>query len=259
MISLKPDADKWKLAAEVSKGKKNIFSSSTPMVGGPSCSSTFSLKSLSDVKESGRTDAKSINISETEKSIKHITKSQVSRINSKPKEKMLDELVYKNPYNASEHESCDVQVEGLKRKGDLEFQMQLEMALSATAVESSKHSMASTVLESPNTSSTHSPTYRRTKKIKLEESQTSSHGISTAIGSRKVGAPLYWAEVFCAGDNLTGKWVHIDVVNAIVDGESKVEAAAAACKTSLRYVVAFSGNGAKDVTRRLKTFKVFYC
>ncbi|XP_073293552.1 DNA repair protein RAD4 isoform X1 [Primulina huaijiensis] len=251
VISLKPDADKWKFAAELSKGQKNIFNSSTPMVGGPSCSSTLSLKSLSDVKESGQTDAKSTNISETEKSKKHITKSQVSRITSKPKEKMLDELVYKNSYNASE--SRDVQVEGLKRKGDLEFQMQLEMALSATAVESSKHSMTSTVLESPSTSSTHSPPYRRMKKIKLEESQTSSHGISTAIGSRKVGAPIYWAEVFCAGDNLTGKWVHVDVVNAIVDGESKVEAAAAACKTSLRYVVAFSGNGAKDVTRRYCT------
>ncbi|XP_073122136.1 DNA repair protein RAD4 isoform X2 [Henckelia pumila] len=251
VISLKPDADKWKFAAEVSKVKKNIFNSSTLMVGGPSCSSAFSLKSLSDVKESGQNDAKSTNIFETEMSEKHRTKSQVSQITSIPKEKMLDDLVYKNPYNASE--SCDVQVEGLKRKGDLEFQMQLEMALSATAVESSKHSMISTVLESPSTSSTHSPPYRRMKKIKLEESQTSSHGISTAIGSRKVGAPLYWTEVFCSGDNLTGKWVHIDVVNAIVDGESKVEAAAAACKTSLRYVVAFSGNGAKDVTRRYCT------
>ncbi|KAI7745294.1 hypothetical protein M8C21_017215, partial [Ambrosia artemisiifolia] len=74
--------------------------------------------------------------------------------------------------------------------------------------------------------------------------------ISTAVGSRKTGAPLYWAEVYCCGENSTGKWVHVDAVNAIVDGEHKVEAAAAACKTKLRYVVAFAGQGAKDVTRR---------
>ncbi|KAK9050016.1 hypothetical protein SSX86_031015 [Deinandra increscens subsp. villosa] len=61
---------------------------------------------------------------------------------------------------------------------------------------------------------------------------------------------MYWAEVYCTGDNSTGKWVHVDAVNAIIDGEHKVEAAAAACKTNLRYVVAFAGQGAKDVTRR---------
>ncbi|KAF2295439.1 hypothetical protein GH714_032933 [Hevea brasiliensis] len=40
--------------------------------------------------------------------------------------------------------------------------------------------------------------------------------------------------------------------------EKKVEAAAAACKTSLRYVVAFAGHGAKDVTRRycMKWYKI---
>ncbi|KZV40185.1 DNA repair protein complementing XP-C cell [Dorcoceras hygrometricum] len=249
-ISLKPDADKWKFTAEVTEGEKNIFNSSTLMVGGPDCSSAFSLKSFLNVKGSGQTAAKSIDISETDKSRKHGTESQVSQIPSEPK-KMLHELVYKTPFSA--FESCDVKVEGLKRKGDLEFQLQLEMALSATAVESFKHSMTSNVFESPSTSSTHPPPYRRMKRIKLEESQTSLQGISTAIGTRMVGAHLYWAEIFCAGDNMTGKWVHVDVINAIVDGEDKVEAAAAVCKTSLRYVVAFHGNGAKDVTRRYCT------
>lgn len=44
--------------------------------------------------------------------------------------------------------------------------------------------------------------------------------------------------------------MHIDAVNNFIDGEHKVEAVASACKKSLRYVVAFAGNGAKDVTRR---------
>jgi xeroderma pigmentosum group C-complementing protein len=71
----------------------------------------------------------------------------------------------------------------------------------------------------------------------------------------KVGSPLYWAEVYCSEEKLTGKWVHIDAVNLIIDGEDKVEAMVAACKASLRYVVAFAGQGAKDVTRR---FDIFY-
>ena len=52
------------------------------------------------------------------------------------------------------------------------------------------------------------------------------------------------------GKNLTGNWVHIDVVNAIIDGEQKVEDAATACQTLLRYVVAFASHRAKDVTHR---------
>lgn len=140
--------------------------------------------------------------------------------------------------------------QALKRKGDLEFEMQLEMALSATNVATSKSNICSDVKDLNSNSSTVLPV-KRLKKIESGESSTSCLGISTAVGSRKVGAPLYWAEVYCSGENLTGKWVHVDAANAIIDGEQKVEAAAAACKTSLRYIVAFAGCGAKDVTRRL--------
>ncbi|MCD9643768.1 hypothetical protein HAX54_031467 [Datura stramonium] len=124
------------------------------------------------------------------------------------------------------------------------------MALSTSAVEIARNTMISDVKDGQSTSNV-SPFKK--KKIKAEDCSTSSHGISTAVGSRKVGAPLYWAEVYCSGENLTGKWVHVDVVNAIIDGEQNVEAAAAACKLPLRYVVAFAGNGAKDVTRRYCT------
>ncbi|WVY90308.1 hypothetical protein V8G54_035822, partial [Vigna mungo] len=142
-----------------------------------------------------------------------------------------------------------------KRKGDLEFDMQLEMALSATAVESKESKNKSAA--NPESSCFSCPS-KRVKRVTGEESSTSSQVISTAIGSMKVGSPLYWAEVYCSEENLTGKWVHVDAVNLIIDGEDKVEAMVAACKTSLRYVVAFAGQGAKDVTRRycMKWYKI---
>lgn len=141
-----------------------------------------------------------------------------------------------------------------KRKGDLEFEMQLEMALSSTAVgcQDSKNESGA----NPDSSSFSCPS-KRMKRVTGEESTTSSQVISTAIGSKKVGSPLYWAEVYCSEENLTGKWVHVDAVNLIIDGEDKVEAMVAACKASLRYVVAFAGQGAKDVTRRFDIFSIY--
>ncbi|KAH1131022.1 hypothetical protein J1N35_002400 [Gossypium stocksii] len=145
--------------------------------------------------------------------------------------------------------------QGLKRKGDLEFEMQLAMAISATSVETHENIHDSS--DGNNSLEASIPT-KRWKRIERVESASCSQGFSTALGSRKVGSPLFWAEVYCDGENLTGKWVHVDAVNAIIDGEQKVEDAAAACKTSLRYVVAFAGHGAKDVTRRycMKWYKI---
>ncbi|TYH62035.1 hypothetical protein ES332_D07G091300v1 [Gossypium tomentosum] len=145
--------------------------------------------------------------------------------------------------------------QGLKRKGDLEFEMQLAMAISATSVETHENIHDSS---DGNNSLEASIPMKRWKRIERVESASCFQGFSTALGSRKVGSPLFWAEVYCDGENLTGKWVHVDAVNAIIDGEQKVEDAAAACKTSLRYVVAFAGHGAKDVTRRycMKWYKI---
>lgn len=42
----------------------------------------------------------------------------------------------------------------------------------------------------------------------------------------------------------------MDATRGIVDGADQVEGATAACRSPLRYVVAFAGTGAKDVTRR---------
>ncbi|KAF5750000.1 DNA repair protein complementing XP-C cells isoform X1 [Tripterygium wilfordii] len=140
--------------------------------------------------------------------------------------------------------------QGSKRKGDLEFEMQLEMALAATAAGTTDNSTSSDVKNINCSLSSESSALKRLRRNKNKESPSSSTGISIAVGAGKVGSPLHWAEVFCTGEMSTGKWVHVDAVNAIIDGEQRIEAAAAACKTSLRYVVAFAGRGAKDVTRR---------
>ncbi|CAL4998846.1 unnamed protein product [Urochloa decumbens] len=131
-----------------------------------------------------------------------------------------------------------------KRKGDVEFELQLEMALSATAAETQNNNQATHTSQSIGSLQDSTPPM---KKLRQHTEATSS---SSAVWSRSAGAPLYWAEVYCSGQASTGRWVHSDVVNDLLDAERKVEASSAVCKKPLRYVVAFAGNGAKDVTRR---------
>lgn len=127
--------------------------------------------------------------------------------------------------------------DGTRRKGDVEFEMQLAMALTATA-------------DNQHSSKVNEKNKSREITKRSDFSLVSDQVMSTAIGSKKVDSPLCWAEVYCSGENMDGKWVHVDAVNGMIDAEQNVEAAAAACKTFLRYVVAFAGGGAKDVTRR---------
>nr|XP_016457355.1 PREDICTED: DNA repair protein RAD4-like [Nicotiana tabacum] len=229
VASLKPEIEKlYPSGQSPSKAGSGIFNSSTLMVAAPKYSPLSPAKSLADGKHNNGKSRATI----TDKSDKRMSPST-------------------SDAQRDANDECIMKSERPKRKGDLEFEMQLEMALSSTAVEIVRNTMVSELADVQSTSSNVSPFKK--KKIKAEECSTSSHGISTAVGSRKVGAPLYWAEVYCSGENLTGKWVHVDVVNAITDGEQNVEAAAAACKLHLRYVVAFAGNGAKDVTRRYCT------
>ncbi|KAF9592429.1 hypothetical protein IFM89_014919 [Coptis chinensis] len=165
-------------------------------------------------------------------------------------EERLNTIASKECNDSSE--ACRTKSDGSKRKGDLEFELQLEMAAFATAY--GLHDKSSSQMTDWSSSSTQlSSPSNIFKRIKTEKVPVVSQGISTAVGSRKRGAPLYWAEVFCGGENLTGKWVHVDAVNSIIGGEETVEAATSACKRTLRYVIAFAGNGAKDVTRRYCT------
>ncbi|XP_047313317.1 DNA repair protein RAD4 [Impatiens glandulifera] len=243
---VKPETTKSESTDEHASARKGIFGAATLMVSRLDQASASSVKqfSLDD-----RTNASEAFSKDT--------------CGSKNNKRLCNSNKFKEPCVVNQQklasnaacEGCDdelpVKKSGdPKRKGDLEYQMQLEMALSATAVGGLDCSS--------NPSGNSAALVKRIRTDENEDSTRLSQGISTAIGSRKVGAPLHWAEVYCPGENMTGKWVHIDVVNAIIDGEEKVEAAAAACKTSLRYVVAFAGSGAKDITRRycMKWYKI---
>ncbi|CAA6664805.1 unnamed protein product [Spirodela intermedia] len=119
----------------------------------------------------------------------------------------------------------------LKRKGDVEFELQLEMALSATAVGPSECNLSSDMNDICG-SSDGTSSFKKLKKTERGEFLDSSQG-----------PPLYWAEVYCGGETSSGKWVHVD----------QVESASAASRRPLKYAVAFAGFGAKDVTRRYCT------
>ncbi|XP_071706212.1 DNA repair protein RAD4 [Rutidosis leptorrhynchoides] len=234
VVSLKPNVDESDDTLQGKKPRKGLFDSSTVMVTQPNESSSPSSKPSSII------DMANIALN----NIKNASEAS-PKASRKRKVKKLDQITSQEMSNDRKMDVCEPGTsEGSKRKGDIEFEMQMEMALAATAATTSEHNIDNDA-KSLNTLSDFSP-FKKLKKVNCEEST----GVSTAVGSKKIGAPLYWAEVYCNGENSTGKWVHIDAVNAIIDGEQRVEAAAAACKTFLRYVVAFAGQGAKDVTRR---------
>lgn len=244
VASLKPDGDKSDYFSQDAGG--SIFCTSTPMVA--------------KKNETSSSPSKSFSPNEKDSACETSHRSSCKRSNAESKDsasanessnKQPCPLVFELKHDSSG--ACHTQIsQGPKRKGDIEFSLQMEMAISATAagIANIADGKMGSSMGNPNSNLPNfiSP-FKRMKKV-VSEGSSSSHGISTAIGSRRVGSPLYWAEVYCSGENLTGKWVHVDAVNAIIDEEEKVEALAAACKRSLRYVVAFAGNGAKDVTRR---------
>lgn len=256
VASIKPDADKYEsLNQDTSKMRRGIFNTSTLMVDRPKeVSIPPKSPSCSEKKNVAETSSKASCKSKDNCSRRKKIQSDDSPPAVERKDNMVDAFPCEAQNNNSE-ECVTKKSQGSKRKGDLEFEMQLQMAMSATAVATQSNKELDVKESNSNSSDVSSP-FKRIRKNANEES--SSQGISTALGSRKIGSPLYWAEVYCSGENLTGKWVHVDAVHDIVDGEQKVEAAADACKTSLRYVVAFAGLGAKDVTRRycMKWYKI---
>lgn len=145
----------------------------------------------------------------------------------------------------------------LKRKGDVEFELQLEMALSATAAGPSECNLSSDMNDICG-SSDGTSSFKKLKKTEKGKFIDSAQVITGAVWSRKKGPPFYWAEVYCGGETSTGKWVHVDAANGIIDKEQQVEFASAASRRPLKYAVAFAGFGAKDVTRRF-CLDSFYC
>ncbi|KAG7555506.1 Rad4 beta-hairpin domain 3 [Arabidopsis suecica] len=219
VASLKPGADRDESSGQNrAKMKHGIFRTSTLMVPKQQAISSHPKKSSSHVKNKS--------LFET---------SEPQRGNPLGSDQLQD-----NAVNSSCEAGMSRKSDGTRRKGDVEFERQIAMALSATAnsQQSSQVNNKKKIREITKTS---------------DSSSVSDQVISTAIGSKKVDSPLCWAEVYCNGENMDGKWVHVDAVNGMIDAEQNVEAAAAACKTVLRYVVAFAGGGAKDVTRRYCT------
>lgn len=242
VASIKPEVERSKcFSQETSRSSRNIFKNSTLMVDkADQVDKNFLTSCFHDKKD---------NLNEG--TAGDYCESNAIKLGRK-KPHVLDELscttssgCNSQPDIPETRPSKNSQV--LKRKGDIEFEMQLQMALSSTAVDTTPRNSS---INDSDGQSLNFPSPKKVKRVVSEESGCSSRGISTAVGSSKVGSPLYWAEVYCNAENLTGKWVHVDAVNMVVDGEHRVEDLAAACKTSLRYVVAFAGLGAKDVTRR---------
>jgi len=236
-----------------SGSSSGIFKTSTPMISNRKLDFKSPQESLSCSERENVCESSAVHSQKSKKCrvTKHMDQSRDPPIVEVRNDSVASSTVSET--RDSNLESCLTEKSRKsKRKGDLEFDMQLEMALSATAIESQENKIKS---GNPDSSCFSCPS-KRVKRVTGEESST-SQVISTAIGSMKAGSLLYWAEVYCSEENLTGKWVHVDAVNLIIDGEDKVEAMVAACKTSLRYVVAFAGQGAKDVTRRFDIFSIY--
>ncbi|MCO5614089.1 hypothetical protein L7F22_068370 [Adiantum nelumboides] len=143
-----------------------------------------------------------------------------------------------------------------KKKGDLEFELQLAMAMAATAgtAGESDGKVAQKLITKNDLSSSleaKSPSNLEKEKS-LHENTARPVASGSAVWSRKLGPLLNWAEVFCVEKD-SGKWVHVDAGRGLLDGAELVEEAARSYRVPLRYVLAFAGNGAKDVTRRYVT------
>ncbi|XP_042501207.1 DNA repair protein RAD4 isoform X2 [Macadamia integrifolia] len=257
VASLKPDMDMSECPNNGStRGETGIFGSSTLMVARPNQVSASPIQ-----LSSNKTSYQEITHKTSPGVVCQTSENNLTCKRTQSKDQLAEGLIDSLACKATNAgaEACPTKkTEGPKRKGDLEFEMHLEMALSATAGAACEGNPSTNLKYVCGTSSDFYSPMKRKKIIKSEESLVSSQGISTAVGSRRVGAPMCWAEVYCGGENMTGKWVHVDAANAIIDGEQKVEAAAVACRKSLRYVVAFAGHGAKDVTRRycMKWYKI---
>ncbi|CAN8256082.1 unnamed protein product [Cochlearia groenlandica] len=221
VASLKPSADKVEYSApKRAKMKRGIFRTSTLMVLKQQAISSSPNKSSSRVKSKGPGET-----------------SEPQHVNSLGSDQSQATKV-----DSSCETGMSSKSDGKRKKGDIEFEMQLAMALAATATESNQQS-----------SKVNEEKISREISKRSDGLSVSQQVVSTAIGSKRVDSPICWAEVYCNGENMDGKWVHVDAVNGMIDVEQNIEAAAAACKTALRYVVAFAGGGAKDVTRRYCT------
>ena len=82
----------------------------------------------------------------------------------------------------------------------------------------------------------------------IEEPKSVHKAARNLPASKPTDLGKYWLEVFC-GDVKSGEWIHCDPANGWVDMPERVKSGQKK-KNAMTYVVAYSGQGAKDVTRR---------
>lgn len=127
--------------------------------------------------------------------------------------------------------------QGIVKKSDLEYEREIALALEATSWVAPE--------DRPGTSGIQMNSTTNRKKSNQGKKGKSAGG---AVSKSPGGVGQYWVEVFC-GDAKDGQWIHCDPASGWVNRPQDVERMTNRMGP-LVYVVAFSGGGAKDVTRR---------
>ncbi|KAF5839400.1 Rad4 beta-hairpin domain 3-domain-containing protein [Dunaliella salina] len=161
-------------------------------------------------------------------------------------------------------ETADVATGKRQRRGDDEFERQLQMAMIATQAEQAARQKLGPQEPSPaaEREGRGGSGGAGTSRAALTTSASVSHSATQSPAGKKggvvVAAPDFascWAEVWC-GSPEYGRWVHVDVVATEVDRPQKVEPCAAASGTyaaAAGYVVACEEGVVRDVTTRYLT------
>ncbi|KAI8108137.1 hypothetical protein M9434_006167 [Picochlorum sp. BPE23] len=140
----------------------------------------------------------------------------------------------KKDTNKATKDDSDAPTQGTVKKSDLEYEREIALALEATSWVAPE--------DGAGTSGTQ-PSNNKRKRWK-KKGQSAGAAVSKSPG----GVGQFWVEVFC-GDAKEGQWVHCDPAAGWVNRPQDVERMTNRTG-ALVYVVAFSGGGAKDVTRR---------
>lgn len=125
-----------------------------------------------------------------------------------------------------------------QRRGDEEFERQLQMALMATQ-EDMRKSANTTSPAAAEGGGCHSG-------VATMHRPADPAASTSAVAHRP--ASLFWAEVFC-GSASDGAWVHVDAYARAVGTPASVEASGR-IQPGIAYVAAFVDGTVKDVTRR---------
>jgi len=133
-----------------------------------------------------------------------------------------------------------------KKRGDEEFERELEVAMAATAFERPESAQA---VEATNPAGVEDIKSLQSDERKNRGGSGAGTTRGAAFGSHQGHVGRYWVEVYC-GSATSGRWIHVCPISGWIDRAEDVEGLAPRGH-SLAYVVAFGGHGgAKDVTRR---------